>query len=195
MRRSRAPARFAELDEASRFAQPESIEPFAQPAPGGETVNTDTATAAVGSGNVEPPVPSLASPSSNAVPSPHWSRDADLPVAEAAPGRTAGNGHVRSPSPPADLSNTAAPAADGMPELDPALLGIATRGNCTDIFAGNAALCRYGRPLTWRGGGCRCSGAATRRVRLLPHHQLRASRRPCTSSRQHRHSSAARTPR
>ena len=32
---------FAELDEASRFAQPQSIEPFAQPAPGGETVNTD----------------------------------------------------------------------------------------------------------------------------------------------------------
>ena len=52
---------FAELDEASRFAQPASIEPFAQPAPGGETVNTDTAIAAVGSGNVEPPVPSLAS--------------------------------------------------------------------------------------------------------------------------------------
>ena len=51
---------FAELDEASRFAQPESIEPFAQPAPGGETVNTDTAIAAVGSGNVEPPVPSPA---------------------------------------------------------------------------------------------------------------------------------------
>jgi hypothetical protein len=33
---------FAELDEASRFVQPESAEPFAQPAPGGERVNTDT---------------------------------------------------------------------------------------------------------------------------------------------------------
>ena len=32
---------FAELDEASRFLQPESAEPFAQPAPGGERVNTD----------------------------------------------------------------------------------------------------------------------------------------------------------
>jgi hypothetical protein len=32
---------FAELDEASRFVQPESAEPFAQPAPGGERVNTE----------------------------------------------------------------------------------------------------------------------------------------------------------
>ena len=39
---------FAELDEASRFAQPESIEPFAQPAPGGETVNTGAPSAVSG---------------------------------------------------------------------------------------------------------------------------------------------------
>ena len=61
---------FAELDEASRFAQPESIEPFAQPAPGGETVNTDTAPA-VG-GELSNRVPSLASsPEQQAPPAPH----------------------------------------------------------------------------------------------------------------------------
>lgn len=34
---------FAELDSAANFLQPESIEPFALPAPGGETVNTGSA--------------------------------------------------------------------------------------------------------------------------------------------------------
>ena len=75
---------FAELDEASRFAQPESIEPFAQPAPGGETVNTDTAIAAVGSGNVGPPVPSPASsPAPAAPPVTTLNVTLDLPGAEA----------------------------------------------------------------------------------------------------------------
>ena len=90
---------FAELDEASRFAQPESIEPFAQPAPGGETVNTDTAIAAVGSGNVEPPVPSLASsPAAATPPVTTLNVTLDLPVAEAATRpHSRQSGHVRSP--------------------------------------------------------------------------------------------------
>ena len=38
---------FAELDEAAKFMQPESIQPFALPAPGGETVNTAPAASPV----------------------------------------------------------------------------------------------------------------------------------------------------
>ena len=40
---------FAELDEAAKFMQPESIEPFALPAPGGEIVNTTPAAKPVAS--------------------------------------------------------------------------------------------------------------------------------------------------
>ena len=45
---------FAELDEAAKFMQPESIEPFALPAAGGEQVNTGSA------GQVAKPMPSKA---------------------------------------------------------------------------------------------------------------------------------------
>ena len=121
---------FAELDEASRFAQPESIEPFAQPAPGGETVNTDTAIAAVGSGNVEPPVPSLASsPAAATPPVTTLNVTLDLPVAEAATPAAQPAKRARSVAETLPTSATPpAPAADGMPELDPALLASLPRG-------------------------------------------------------------------
>lgn len=64
---------FAELDEAAKFMQPESIEPFALPAAGGESVNT-TAEDPVGipaiSPTPPPPVATLAMPIQSAAPLP-----------------------------------------------------------------------------------------------------------------------------
>ncbi len=54
---------FAELDEAAKFIQPESIEPFALPAAGGESVNTTTEAPVKPSNKAAPPlsVPTAAS--------------------------------------------------------------------------------------------------------------------------------------
>jgi predicted component of type VI protein secretion system len=48
---------FAELDEAAKFIQPESIEPFALPAAGGETVNTTANDAVMIDSVASPPKP------------------------------------------------------------------------------------------------------------------------------------------
>lgn len=54
---------FAELDEAAKFVQPESIEPFALPAPGGEIVNTAPVAQPVASANLQSaPVSALSVP-------------------------------------------------------------------------------------------------------------------------------------
>lgn len=113
---------FAELDEASRFAQPASIEPFAQPAPGGETVNTDTASTAAGD-IVGQPMPSPAmAPAVATAPVTTLNITLDLPATEAvAPARPAPQGR-------AGTETASVPAADGMPELDPALLASLPRG-------------------------------------------------------------------
>ncbi len=121
---------FAELDEASRFAQPESIEPFAQPAPGGETVNTDTTIAVVSSSSAELPMPSPAlAPAAGAPPVTALNVELDLPVTEAVAPAAQPAKRARSvaEAPPAPTTPAAA-AADGMPELDPALLASLPRG-------------------------------------------------------------------
>ena len=53
---------FAELDEAAKFVQPESIEPFALPAAGGESVNTTVNNPVEMRPTVSPPLPQAAAP-------------------------------------------------------------------------------------------------------------------------------------
>lgn len=120
---------FAELDEASRFAQPQSIEPFAQPAPGGETVNTDNdvirdAGKLVAAVAAQVPASEIASP-----PVASLNLMIDLPVmgAEGTAAEPAARARpVVAASRPAEQSLL--PAADGMPELDAALLASLPRG-------------------------------------------------------------------
>lgn len=100
---------FAELDEASRFVQPESTEPFAQPAPGGERVNTAA------------PAPQPPAPQPSAPPPAAALLAPDLFIDTAsAPSLV-----------PARVPARAAPAkgsADGMPEIDETLLASLPKG-------------------------------------------------------------------
>ena len=75
---------FAELDEAAKFMQPESIEPFALPAAGGEKVNTGSA------GQAAKPAPSnrtaqAGAPTPPSTPLPTLRRDGPTPHVGAAP--------------------------------------------------------------------------------------------------------------
>mgnify|MGYP001302799795 CR=1 FL=1 len=116
---------FAELDEASRFVQPESTEPFAQPAPGGERVNTAAPTP-------QPPAPQPpAQPPAAALLAP------DLFIDTA-----------NTPSlVPARVPARAAPAkgsADGMPEIDETLLASLPKGT---TLASGSPVARAAAPI------------------------------------------------
>lgn len=65
---------FAELDEAASFMQPESIQPFALPAPGGETVNTTPTAQPEAPANAKhTPVAAQSAPALTAIESPYAS--------------------------------------------------------------------------------------------------------------------------
>lgn len=113
---------FAELDEASRFVQPESAEPFAQPAPGGERVNTE-ATAA------QPP----------AVPPPAIPIAPDLIIDTASPPAvTSTPVMVKAPR------VLTAPAPGAMPEIDLTLVASLPKG--TTLSSGSPPVPRPSTP-------------------------------------------------
>ena len=129
---------FAELDDAAKALQPEAIEPFAQPAPGGETVDTSA-------------------PAASAPPPPAADALLDLPL----PPR----GATLAPA-SADVAAPAAArhsAAVGMPDLDPALLASLPRGTTLTGGAARApAVAASGARATQpRSGATSAAPAAT----------------------------------
>lgn len=115
---------FAELDEASRFVQPESAEPFAQPAPGGERVNTESAVV------VHPPAAPLP-----LVPiAPDLIIDTASPTAAGAPAPVKA-ARLLTPSPPGS-----------MPEIDLTLVASLPKG--TTLSSGSSPVPRPATPHT-----------------------------------------------
>lgn len=114
---------FAELDEASRFVQPESAEPFAQPAPGGERVNTET-----------PAVQPLAAPRPVAPIAPDLVLDTASLASNSAPAMT------KAPRP------LTKPVGGSMPEIDLTLVAALPKG--TALSSGSSPVARPATPHT-----------------------------------------------
>lgn len=138
---------FAELDEASRFVQPESAEPFAQPAPGGERVNTapDTQTRNAAQPVVQPPIPPAA-------------------IAPLAPDIfiDAGNAPVKPRAAAPVPTPTAVARSDAMPEIDLMLVASLPKG--TTLSSANPVA----RPTTSRPAASPSAPTATAPQAAVP---------------------------
>ena len=116
---------FAELDSAANFMQPESIEPFAIPAPVRERVNTDSAAgiaAAVNASPVPPaaappfaPLRSPAAPAPTVAPAPNAVQQSDEPLLDMSLVAALPRGTTLASQAPAVASELAHPPRVGKP--------------------------------------------------------------------------------